>query len=203
MTSDQMSSFSMHLIAEELKIPRNEIVEHYDEIENNMLMKFFEFASSKRDSLWIHWNMTNINFGFETLEHRYRVLSQKEGFHIEENKRFNLYEMLKRRYGSNYAKDPKMKNLMEQNGGLHRNFLTGSEEVTAFKANEFVKMHNSTMCKVYFFRSVFNKMNTNTLRTNTNQFRYKINGIYQNPIVQLVGIVGVVGTIISLILMVL
>jgi hypothetical protein len=111
--------------------------------------------------------------------------------------------MLKRRYGSNYAKDPKMKNLMEQNGGLHRNFLTGSEEVTAFKANEFVKMHNSTMCKVYFFRSVFNKMNTNTLRTNTNQFRYKINGIYQNPIVQLVGIVGVVGTIISLILMVL
>lgn len=31
MTSDQMYSFSMHIIAEELKISRGDIFDHYDE----------------------------------------------------------------------------------------------------------------------------------------------------------------------------
>lgn len=199
MSSDQMYSFSIHLIAEELKISREDIFDRYDEIEEIMLRRFFEFAESRdNDSIWIHWNMTNINFGFETLEHRFRVLTGEIPFHINEKNRYNLSEIIQKRYGSNYAKHPKMLSLMELNDGRDRNFLKGDEEVSAYKAKEFVKMHNSTMCKVYFFKSVFNKLVTNRLRTETNQWRYKINELYQNPIVQVLGIVGVFGTIISL-----
>lgn len=201
MTSDQMYSFSMHLVAEELKIPREHIFDHYDEIERIMLKRFFLFAESRDcDSIWIHWNMTNINFGFEALEHRYRVLSGEMPFYINEKYRYNLSKLIQKRYGVNYAKDPKMLNLMELNGGRHRSFLKGDEEVSAFKAKEFVKMHNSTMSKVYFFKSVFNKLVTNNLRTETNQWRYRINELYQNPIVQALGIVGVFGTVISLVI---
>lgn len=197
--SNQMSSFSMHLIAEEKKIDRDHIVEKYDDIERIMLSRFFEFAKKRgKNALWLHWNMRNVNFGFETLEHRFRVLTNKNPFHIEEEKRYNLSSLLSKKYGSNYAKDPKMISLMELNGGRHRDFLTGEEEVTAFKANEFVKMHNSTMCKVNFFQIVFNKMLKNKLKTNTNRFRYKINQIYQNPLVQLLGIIGIFGTLASL-----
>lgn len=201
MKSDQMYSFSIHLEAEELKINRDQIFEKYDQIEERMLKRFFQFAETRgNEAIWIHWNMTNINFGFETLEHRYRVLSANIPFHISEKNRYNLSKLLTKRYGPKYASDPKMLNLMELNGGRQRSFLKGDEEVSAYKAKEFVKLHNSTMCKVYFFKSVFNKMISNNLITATNQFRYKVNMIYQNPIVQLFGIIGVIGTIISLII---
>ena len=200
MLSSQMHSFSIHLIAEEMHIQRENIFEEYDDIERNMLEKYFNFISNrKEDSIWIHWNMTNINYGFETLEHRFKVLTGKDPIHIDEHNKFNLSYILKRRYGSNYAKDPKMLNLMLLNNReKDRNFLSGEEEVRAYKAKEFIKLHNSTMCKVYFFRDVYNKLRVNRLKTETNKLRYKINNISQNPIVQIVGLVGIIGTLLSL-----
>lgn len=200
MVSNQMSSFSMHLIAEEMHIQRDKIAENYDKIEKTMLDRFFSFASSKGEqAIWIHWNMNNVNFGFDTLEHRYRVLTDKDAYHINENNRICLSSMIRSKYGSGYAKDPKMINLMKLNGGQHRDFLSGVEEVTSFKANEFIKMHKSTMCKVYFFRNVYDLLATNKLRTENNKLVYKINELYQNAIVQILGILGVIGTIVSLI----
>lgn len=201
MASDQMYSFSMHLIAEEIKIKRETILDHYDDIEKVMLKRFFEFAQTRdKDSIWIHWNMTNINFGFETLEHRFRVLTGEAPYHIDEKNRYNLSKLIRNRYGSNYAKDPKMLNLMELNGGRERSFLKGDEEVCAYKAKEFIKLHSSTMCKVYFFKSVFNKLSRNRLRTETNQWRYRISELYQHPLVQVLGIIGVIGTLISIVI---
>lgn len=202
MQSDQMYSFSMHLIAEELNIPRDKIFDNYDEIEKLMLGRFFKFAMERdKKSIWIHWNMTNINFGFEALEHRYRVLTGNEPFHITEIDRYNLSKLIQKKHGKNYAKNPKMLNLMMLNGGRDRNFLCGEEEVRAYKAKEFIKLHNSTMCKVYFFKSTFEKLIHKKLHTDTNAIKYKINELYQNPIVQIAGIVGIIGTLVSLVLM--
>jgi len=200
MISDQMNSFSMHLVAEELGIQREEIFDKYDQIEKIMLRRFFEFAKERDEkSIWFHWNMTNINFGFEALEHRYRVLTKDEPFHIPENDKYNISQLVSGKYGDNYAQNPKMLNLMLLNGGRNRNFLTGEEEVRAYKAKEFIKLHNSTMCKVYFFKSVFHQLAAKKLRTETNGFKYKINELYQNPIVQIMGIIGVLGSLVSLI----
>lgn len=199
--SSQMFSFSIHLVAEKLRISRDEIFQKYEEIELRMLNEFFEFVNERiHNAVWIHWNMSNINYGFEALEHRYEVLSNQKCVHVNEKNKYNLSNVLKLRFGSNYAKNPKMKSLMEINKLLHRDFLNGEEEVTAFKAKEFIKLHKSTMSKVYFFQEVFQRINTNGLKTDTNQFRYKVNELYQNPIVQILGIIGVVGTIASLIL---
>lgn len=199
MVSKQMYSFSIHLVAERLGINRDEIFNRYEEIERKMLEDFFTFVEERlSNSIWIHWNMSNINFGFETLEHRYSVLSNKTSKHIDENNKYNLSHILRDKYGRDYAKDPKMKNLMILNGGIHRDFLNGEEEVTAYKAKEFIKLHNSTMSKAYFFNQVFEKLQKNKLRTGTNSFRYKINEIYQNPVVQILGIIGVIGTLVSL-----
>ena len=196
-----MYSFSMHLSAEELEIQRSDIGDNYDKIEINMLSKFVEFLNKNiENTYWVHWNMTNINYGFEAIKHRYKILVKSEMPDIPELNRFNLSNLLKKKYGPKYADDPKLLNLMILNGGKDRNFLSGEEEVRAYKANEFVKLHNSTMCKVYFFRDVFNKAYNNKLRTKTNQFRYRVNEIYQNPIVQIIGIIGVFGTIIGLII---
>ena len=196
-----MSSFSVHTIAEELKINKSEIVDHFDEIEKIIVERFFKFAESKGENVkWVHWNMKNINFGFEHLEHRYRILTNQEPFHINEKNRYNLSSMLNHKYGPNYAKHPKMLSLMELNGEKHRDFLTGEEEVSAFKAGEFVKMHKSTMCKVYFFEMVLRKMQSNELKTETNRFKYFVNELYKNPVVQIIGIVGIAFSIVSTII---
>ena len=199
MLSSQMHSFSVHLTAEEMGISRENIFPEYDKIERKMLESYFSFVESKKhNSLWIHWNMSNINYGFEALEHRYRILTGNTAIHIDENSKYNLTTILKKKYGKNFAKDPKMINLMELNGGKDRYFLTGEEEVTAFKAKEFVKLHNSTMCKVYFFRDVFGKAMFDKLRTDTNQIRYKIQKLYEHPATQILGILGIIGSLISL-----
>lgn len=199
--SSQMNSFSVHTIAEELKINKSEIVDHFDAIEKIIVERFFKFAESKGENVnWVHWNMKNINFGFEHLEHRYRILTAQEPFHINEKNRYNLSSMLNHKYGPNYAAHPKMLNLMELNGEKHRDFLTGEEEVSAFKAGEFVKMHKSTMCKVYFFEMVLRKMQSNELKTETNRFKYLVNELYKHPVVQIIGIVGIGFSIVSAII---
>ena len=73
--SATMHSFSIHLIAEVKNISQEEIHKHYDELEAVMLEDFYSFVQSHQDHYWLHWNMTNINFGFQALEHRYRVLT--------------------------------------------------------------------------------------------------------------------------------
>lgn len=98
--------------------------------------------------------MRNVIFGFEHLEHRYRVLNQKDPPTIPVENRINLNDVLKRRYGSDYVDDPRMPTLMNLNGGLPQGFLTGKEESEAFAAKDFIRMHTSTIAKVGFFSFV-------------------------------------------------
>jgi hypothetical protein len=93
-----------------------------------------------------------------------------------------------------------MKSLMELNGGVHRSFLDGKEETSRFKAGQYIELHNSTMCKAYFFRDVFSRASRNRLRTKTNSWRYRINEISTNPIVQIIGIIGILGGLLTLII---
>ena len=188
----------MHLVAETMGIARNEIHNHYDEIEKVMLQDFYEFVGSNNNSLWLHWNMSNINYGFETLVHRYRVLSGKMPPRIEDSKKYNLSELLLRRYGKNCVDHPRMTKLMELNGGIHRDFLTGQEEVAAFEAQEYIKLHNSTMTKVYWFQKMFFKLSSNKIKTQRSNIGHKINRFIEKPAVKLLGFIAILFTIFQL-----
>ena len=74
--SEQTISFSTHAIAEELDIPREMVRDRFDDVERKLLNDFYEFIRDRRDKYWVHWNMRNLTFGFEHLEHRYRVLDE-------------------------------------------------------------------------------------------------------------------------------
>ena len=196
----QTISFSTHEVAEELSIEKRKIVENFDNIEATLLTRFFIFVErNAKDSYWIHWNMNSTVYGFEHLEHRYRLLTKQEPYSIDVKKRLNLSSMVAHKYGPNFADDPKLLRLMELNGGRHRDFLTGDEEVTAFKSGDYVRMLKSTMCKVNFFNMVLYKMKNNKLRTKNRAWRYKINKLYEHPITQIISIIGVLVTVISVI----
>ena len=148
----QTKSFAVHTIAELLRVDKAVVETRYDEIEKEMLSRFFDYLGANRDKFWIHWNMRNLTFGFEHLEHRSSYLGNSLPPSVSVEQRLNLNEALKDRYGSDYVADPKMKTLIMANGSLPPTFLDGAQEAEAFKTKEFIRMHSSTICKVEFFR---------------------------------------------------
>ena len=197
--SDVMHSFSMHLVAETMGIKRDEIRNHYDEIEKRMLQDFYDFVGANNNSLWLHWNMSNINFGFEALIHRYRVLTGNMPPRIEDSKKYNLSELILRRYGKNCVDHPRMTKLMELNGGVHRDMLTGTDEVAAFESKEYVKLHNSTMAKVYWFKKMFFKLTSDKVNTQHSNISHKLNKFLERPVVKLLGFIAILFTLFQLI----
>jgi len=188
--SEQTISFSTHAIAEELHIPREAVRDRFDDVERKLLNDFYEFVRDRRDKYWVHWNMRNLTFGFEHLEHRYRVLGGINAPVIPVERRLNLNDILASRYGGEYAPHPKLKSLMELNGGMHRHFLTGEEEVRAFQNNELIRMHNSTLSKVGFLSSTIHRLLNGKLRTASRGVGVALDRMFESRTAKAVGFFG-------------
>lgn len=98
--------------------------------------------------------MVNIHYGFETLAHRYYVLTGRNAPSIDIGNRINIAAILFGLYGENYVGTPHMQKLMEVNGGIRRDFVLGKDEVELFRQKEYARLHASTVCKVKFFSDV-------------------------------------------------
>jgi len=194
--SGQSVSFSTHSIAEEMHIPRDQVLPRFDEIELALLTQFYKFIRDRRDKYWVHWNMRNLAFGFEHLEHRYRVLGGTDASVIAVERRLNLNDLIADRYGADYAKHPKMISLMENNGGRHRDFLDGKEEVTAFENMEFLRMHASTLSKVGFFSSAMRKLVNGKLKTMSKGYGVALEKIFESRAAKGVGLFATALTIV-------
>lgn len=193
-------SFSMHLIAEELGIAREHITDHYDVIEKQMLIKFYDFIKNHQTALWIHWNMSNINYGFEAIAHRYKVLTKDDAPTIDDTKKFNLSHMILSVYGRECVDHPRMSNLMKLNGGMHRDTLMGEDEVQAFKNKEYIKLHNSTMAKAGWFESMYQKLQRRKINTTRTNWLNKLSRFVEHPIVKLFGVIAVIYSLTDLIM---
>ena len=98
----QTKSFSIHQIAErDGKVLPEQIDGHYDQLEKGMLGEFFSYAKNHEEYLWLHWNMRDANYGFEALEHRFKV-HDGTPFGIPESFRRDLARLLIELYGVNY-----------------------------------------------------------------------------------------------------
>jgi hypothetical protein len=165
LSTRQTVTFATHVVAEELGIANDLVRERKDDIERAILERFFDFVRDRRTNNWVHWNMRNVVFGFEHLEHRYRLLTKKEPPPIPVEVRINLNDILIERYGDEYAPHPRMLNLMLKNGERDPKFLEGKEEAEAFKRQEYIRMHSSTIAKVEFFRHVIQRVQEGKLKT--------------------------------------
>lgn len=168
--SGQTLSFATHTAAESLGIPLDQVEARYDEVERDLLTKFYDFVRDRREKYWVHWNMRSVVFGFEHLEQRYRTLTGKDAPSIPVEVRFNLNDLLKDRYGEDYVSDPRMATLMEINGGRIQGFLSGKEESEAFKSKDFIRMTASTIAKVGFFSYVISSTIKGRLKTTGKTF---------------------------------
>lgn len=202
--SAQTVSFGIHTIAETLGISSDAVEAQYDQIEGSLLTQFYQFARDRRAMVWVHWNMRNITFGFEHLEHRYRVLTKNEPPSIPVEVRHNLNDILKDRYGDDYAPDPRMLSLMQLNGPRVQGFLTGAEEAEAFKAKDFIRMNASTIAKVGFFSFVISRMKEGKLKTASRGLLNLFDRLLESrPARLVVGLAAILGVLVGAIQLVL
>lgn len=164
--SGQTISFSIHQVAERQLIPSNQIEQHYDQLEKEMLAAFFAHIGSHRGMKYLHWNMRDVNFGFQAIEHRFRVLGEAP-YVVEDEKKFDLSRLLIDIYGVGYIDHPRMGKLLEKNHIAPRDFLTGEEEAKAFENRDFVALHQSTLRKVDVIANIAGRAHDRNLKTNT------------------------------------
>lgn len=163
--NDQTVSFAAHIVAERLHIKKEDITANFAKIETALLEEFYEFVRNHAGNIWLHWNMINIQYGFETLAHRYNVLTGRNAPNIDIENRINLASILQGKYGYHYVKTPHMPNLMRLNGGPRRDFILGADEVEVFRQGEYAKLHASTVSKVRFFAEVMELVIDGKLKT--------------------------------------
>jgi hypothetical protein len=175
--SSQTYSFSIHKIAELKKIPKSEIEHNYDELEKEMLKEYFDFIKTNNTQYYVHWNMRDINYGFEAIKHRYRVLGGQP-IDIDDSRRIDLSKILIDYYGTDYIEHPRLERLIDKNKISKKNFLTGAEEAQCFIDKEYIKLHSSTLYKVDAMANIITRHLKGKLKTNTNKLQSKVEDIF-------------------------
>lgn len=164
--SAQTKSFSIHQTAERGRIPFEQIDEHYDDLEKEMLTAFFGHLGNHQGMKYMHWNMRDINYGFQAIEHRFIVLGG--GPHIlEDNYKTDLSRLLIDIYGVGYIGHPRLETLLEKNHIAPRDFLKGADEARAFEEQNYVALHQSTLRKVDVISNIAGRAHDCNLKTNT------------------------------------
>jgi hypothetical protein len=165
--SGQTHSFSIHKSAEQNGIGTDKITEHFDDLERKMLREFFNHVKNLSAHKFIHWNMRDINYGFQAIEHRFKVLGAKPEV-IDDSKKVDLARELVTLYGKGYAphgESGRMHSIVELNKITIRDALTGAQEAEAFENGEFVQLHQSTLRKVDVIANILDRTIDGSLLT--------------------------------------
>jgi hypothetical protein len=179
--------FAIHHEAEKAKITLENITDYYDLLEERLLISFTNFVKANPGRKWIHWDMNDVHFSFEAIEHRYKVLVDEagEGFVQVPNKdRVNLNQMIKAIYGSNYEIEPQLDNLMRTNnkGHLVADFLSLPEEALSFKQLAFPAILESLRAKVNFLLDVIEKTANESLKVGKRNRINRLKSFITHPI---------------------
>jgi len=164
--SAQTHSFSIHQVAERLKVPFAEIEARYDELERQMLDAYYQHLGAHRGMKYLHWNMRDINYGFAAIDHRYRVLGGAP-VPVDDVKKFDLSRILIDIYGVAYIGHSRLEKLIEKNEIQPRDMMTGGQEAQAFIDGNYVGLHQSTLRKVDVLANIAERAQNNQLLTNT------------------------------------
>ena len=168
--SAQTVSFSIHKVAEIKGFASSDISKQYDSLESEMLQDFYRQLRNYQQMQYIHWNMRDSSYGFQAIEHRFRVLGGKDDelYIVDDKNKTDLARMLIDIYGLGYIGHPRLEKLLKKNDISQLDFLTGAEEAKAFENKEFVALHRSTLRKVHAMANIAEHAHVRSLETNTN-----------------------------------
>jgi L-rhamnose mutarotase len=170
LSSAQTHSWSIHKSAELLEM-LDVMNENLDKLEKHMLKDYFTFLENHASYLFIHWNMRDEAYGFQAIEHRYRVLKGKP-YILQDDRKLDLARVLVALYGRNYAphesasgRRGRLMSLIEMNNIADTDALQGEEEAQAFKNGKYLELHRSTLRKVDAFANIIDRVHAGSLKT--------------------------------------
>lgn len=180
-----------------------------DPLEKDMLDGFYNFISARNDeTVYVHWNMRDDNYGFSALEHRHSILGGVHGNSvIDDKQKFDLARELVVMYGRNYAphldsggRKGRIMSLIEMNKISDMDALTGEEEAAAFLNGDYLALQKSNLRKVDMFSTIFDSAHANKLKTYSSLIdRYGVHPvalieiIKEKPIVSAILALGALG----------
>ena len=103
----QTVSFSIHQMAElrGTALIHDAIGPLYNEFEKEMLDEFYDYLKINPAQTFLHWNMRDKNYGFQAIEHRYRVLGGTP-IVVPDDRKIDLSRLLIALYGAGYINHP-------------------------------------------------------------------------------------------------
>ena len=134
-----------------------------------MLQNFYQHLRNFQQMEYLHWNMRDSNYGFQAIEHRFRVLggTNDELYTVDDKSKTDLARLLIDIYGLGYIGHRRLEKLVEKNDISRLDFLTGEQEAKAFENEEFVTLHLSTLRKVDVMAGIAGRAHDRSLKTNT------------------------------------
>ena len=109
----QTVSFSIHQVAElrGTALTHAAIEPLYTELEKVMLDEFYDYLRTNLTQVFLHWNMRDKNYGFQAIEHRYRVLDGTPII-VHDDRKTDLSCLFIDIYGVGYIGHPRLENLL-------------------------------------------------------------------------------------------
>ena len=131
-----------------------------------MMRRLFEFAKARPDAFWVHWNMNNATYGFAPLTARYRFIMGEEAPSVfPSDRQFDLDSIVGARYGEQFVRHPKLRNLSSLNSYFMPNFKDGKDEAKAFADGDYGLCERSVGEKAYLLASILASFKSGALQT--------------------------------------
>lgn len=194
--------FGIHIEADLINIQKSASKDFYPELELSMLEKFNSFMKRHSNCFWIHWNMVNVNYGFQAIKHRYiKLAGEKKGvdfYEIPNNKKIDLNNVLENIYGEDYAtRSDRFLELLELNYRTKAGYLNISQEEDEFNKFNYKPVAESIDLKANYICKFANRLVSKNLNIpNKNSYALFIE-VITHPLFSLVGWIG---TLLGLIL---
>lgn len=187
------AAFSIHAEAERARFAPVQILSRFDQLEAAMLTRFFDFLERHSAMRFVHWNMRDITYGFEAIEHRFAMLGG-EAVKIPSSQRFDLARLLIDIYGTNYVEASPLETLAELNGLSLAGLLLGAAEADAFHRGEYSSVQRSAVGKSRLLFDLLHLAHDKTLKThaslwtmNAGRLREAAELFHNNPLKAVAG----------------
>jgi hypothetical protein len=136
-----------------------------DEIELDLLRRFFARLGTFRDSLIIHWNMNRPEYGFDALVARLRHLTDTPGNIVLPARRLDIDDLFVDQFGENYAPHGRLLSMASLNVLDVRSALSGKDEATGFDSSDWSALSRSCASKAKIIGELFLKLLNGTIKT--------------------------------------
>jgi hypothetical protein len=163
----ETACFSIHSEAEFAHLAPVQMLSRLDQLEHAMLIRFYAFLALNQAMRFVHWNMRDITYGFEAIEHRYTILGGTP-VKIPGNQRIDLARTLIDIYGTNYVEAPPLESIAKLNKLATVGLLMGASEADAFHRGDYAGVQRSALGKTRLLYDLLHLVHDKTLKTRAN-----------------------------------